>query len=170
MFRVAYRSSSEALNYICSLWFICPYGDRLLPSLGGHLELLIMSGVPLETCWVFKKLWNNKFYYKNCILVGISTELRQYCVDCGRLLINDEMESVRNAPRLFNFFCGSYWTTEDEFEKFQSRQLVFGAGFKPLSSGIEVSSTSIVTWRRLLFDTSFVWYVVLHRLSLELRR
>jgi len=23
-----------------------------------------MSGVPLETCWAFKKLWNNKFYYK----------------------------------------------------------------------------------------------------------
>jgi hypothetical protein len=22
------------------------------------------SGVPLETCWVFNKLWNNKFYYK----------------------------------------------------------------------------------------------------------
>jgi len=24
----------------------------------------MMSGVPLETCWAFKKLWNNKFYYK----------------------------------------------------------------------------------------------------------
>jgi len=23
-----------------------------------------MSGVPLETCWAFSKLWNNKFYYK----------------------------------------------------------------------------------------------------------
>jgi len=28
------------------------------------LELLMMSGVPLKTCWAFKKLWNNKFYYK----------------------------------------------------------------------------------------------------------
>ena len=28
------------------------------------LELLIMSCVPLETCWAFKKLWNNKIYYK----------------------------------------------------------------------------------------------------------
>jgi len=27
-------------------------------------ELLMMSGVPLETCWAFKKLWNNKFHYK----------------------------------------------------------------------------------------------------------
>jgi hypothetical protein len=24
----------------------------------------MLSGVSLETCWVFKKLWNNKFYYK----------------------------------------------------------------------------------------------------------
>jgi len=32
-----------------------------------------MSGVPLETCGAFNKLWNNKFYYK-LHLVGISTE------------------------------------------------------------------------------------------------
>jgi len=24
----------------------------------------MMSGVPLETCWAFKKLWNNEFYYE----------------------------------------------------------------------------------------------------------
>jgi len=24
----------------------------------------MMSGVPLETCWAFNKLWNNNFYYK----------------------------------------------------------------------------------------------------------
>jgi hypothetical protein len=62
MFRVAHRSSSIALNCICSLRFICPYGDRPLPRIS--LELLMMSGVPLETCWAFKKLRNNKFYYK----------------------------------------------------------------------------------------------------------
>ena len=33
----------------------------------------MMCGVPLETCWAFNKLWNNKFYYK-LHLVGISTE------------------------------------------------------------------------------------------------
>jgi len=32
----------------------------------------MMSGVPLETCCAFNKLWNNKFYYK-LHLVGIST-------------------------------------------------------------------------------------------------
>jgi hypothetical protein len=33
MFRAAHRSSSGAQNYIFSLWFICPYGDRPLPTL-----------------------------------------------------------------------------------------------------------------------------------------
>jgi hypothetical protein len=77
MFRAARRSSSGALNCICSLWFIYPRGDKAsaLATAGHHmdiytrgckysLELLMMSGVPLETCWAFKNLWNNKFYYK----------------------------------------------------------------------------------------------------------
>jgi hypothetical protein len=29
-----------------------------------QLELLITSGMPLETCWAFNERWNNKFYYK----------------------------------------------------------------------------------------------------------
>ena len=33
MFRAAHRSSSGALNCICSLWFIYPCGDRSLPRL-----------------------------------------------------------------------------------------------------------------------------------------
>ena len=28
------------------------------------MELLMMSGMPLETCWACNKRWNNKFYYK----------------------------------------------------------------------------------------------------------
>jgi hypothetical protein len=39
----------------------------------------MMSGVRLETCWAFTKLWNNKFYYKAVfcwyfywIIVGIT--------------------------------------------------------------------------------------------------
>jgi hypothetical protein len=75
MFRAAYRSSSGALNCICSLWFIYPCGDRPLSRLSGKwmsLELLMMNGV-LETFSAFNKLWNNKFYYK-LHLVGFSTE------------------------------------------------------------------------------------------------
>jgi hypothetical protein len=29
-----------------------------------QLELLMMSGVPLETCWAFNERWNDKFYYR----------------------------------------------------------------------------------------------------------
>ena len=29
-----------------------------------QLELLMMRGVPLETCWAFNERWNNKFCYK----------------------------------------------------------------------------------------------------------
>jgi hypothetical protein len=29
-----------------------------------QLELLMMSGVPIETCWAFNERSNNKFYYK----------------------------------------------------------------------------------------------------------
>jgi hypothetical protein len=35
MFRAAHRSSSEAVNCICSLWFIYPCGDRPLSRLSG---------------------------------------------------------------------------------------------------------------------------------------
>ena len=87
MFRAAHRSSSEAPNCIFSLCFIYLCGDRPLSRLGWNsvptqpgqrpvttwvykleatnsLELLMMSDMPLETCWAFNKFWNNKFYYK----------------------------------------------------------------------------------------------------------
>jgi len=37
MFRAAHRSSSGALNCICSLWFIYPYGEGSLPRLSGKM-------------------------------------------------------------------------------------------------------------------------------------
>ena len=40
MFRAAHRSSSGALNCICSLWFIYPCGDRPLPRLSSLLTRL----------------------------------------------------------------------------------------------------------------------------------
>ena len=86
MSRAVYRSSSGAVNCICSLSLYthvvtgrCPgwvgtgvamLGNSRLPH--GYintgckysLELLMMSGMPLETSWAFNQLWNNKFYYK----------------------------------------------------------------------------------------------------------
>jgi len=38
MLRAAYRSSSGALNCICSLWFTYTCGDRLLSSLSGNSQ------------------------------------------------------------------------------------------------------------------------------------
>jgi hypothetical protein len=29
-----------------------------------ELELLLMSGMPFDTCWAFNERWNNRFYYK----------------------------------------------------------------------------------------------------------
>jgi len=39
MFPAAHRSSSGALNFICSLWFIYPCGDRPLSRLSGHCSV-----------------------------------------------------------------------------------------------------------------------------------
>jgi len=75
MFRVTYRSSSGAPNFICNLWFIYTFSHSALTTAGHHmciksrgykysLEFLMMSGMPLETCWAISKLWNNKFCYK----------------------------------------------------------------------------------------------------------
>jgi hypothetical protein len=47
MFRAAHHSSSGALNCVCSLWFIYPWGDRLLPRLSGkwiHFPLSFGNG------------------------------------------------------------------------------------------------------------------------------
>ena len=43
MFRAVHRSSSGALNCICSLWFIYPCGDRPLPRLR-HFPLSLGNG------------------------------------------------------------------------------------------------------------------------------
>jgi len=54
MFRAVHRLSSGTLNCICSLWFMCPCGDRLLSKLSGNWlfqSLLkaqhVSSGTPL---------------------------------------------------------------------------------------------------------------------------
>ena len=51
----------------------------------------MMSGVPLETCWAFSKLWNNKFCHK-LHLVGISTEWMQ----CNCKIKTENLKHCRN--------------------------------------------------------------------------
>ena len=86
MFRAAHRSSLGALTVFAAsglhthvmtgrsqVWVGTQFPLRLdygrLPHayvnqrLQIQLELLMMSGVPLETCWAFNERWNNKFCY-----------------------------------------------------------------------------------------------------------
>ena len=89
MFPAAYRSSSGALTVFAAsglhtqvvtgcnqVWvgtgqqfpLRLDYGRSTLAYVNQRLqiqlELLMMSGMPLETCWAFNERWNNKFYYK----------------------------------------------------------------------------------------------------------
>jgi len=81
MFRAAYRSSSGALTVFAAsglhmhvvpgrnqVWVGTDYGRAphayVNQRLRMELELLMMSGMPLETCWAFNEQWINKFYYK----------------------------------------------------------------------------------------------------------
>ena len=75
MFWAAYRSSSGALTvFAASGLHTHVVTGRSQVWVGTHayvnqrlqiqVELLMMSGMPLETCWAFSERWNNKFYYK----------------------------------------------------------------------------------------------------------
>jgi len=87
MFRAAYRSSSGAPTLFAAsglhthvvtgrsqVWVGTHFPLRLDYDRSPHayvnqrlqiqLELLMTSGMPLETCWAFNEQWNNKFCYK----------------------------------------------------------------------------------------------------------
>jgi hypothetical protein len=87
MFRAVHRSSSRALTVFAAsglhthvvtgrsqVWDGTEFPFRLDYGRSPHayvnqrlqieLELLMMSGVPLETCWASNKRFNNKFCYK----------------------------------------------------------------------------------------------------------
>jgi hypothetical protein len=85
MFRAAYRSSSGALTVFaaCGLhtqWVRTQIDYGRSPHayenqrLQIQLDLLMKSGMPLETCWAFNEQWNNKFQYKvaSCSLFLLS--------------------------------------------------------------------------------------------------
>ena len=106
MFRAAYRSSSGAVTVFAAsglhtlvvtgrsqVWvgtqsefpLRLDYGRSphayVNQRLQMHLELLMMSGIPLETCWAVNERWNNKFCYKvaSCWLFPLSEII--YCND-----------------------------------------------------------------------------------------
>jgi len=87
------------------------------------LELLMMSGMPLETCWAFNKRWNNKFYYKvaSCwLFLLIHTTMHESMniksrgkKKCTRVLVTDVFVSVsgRGARKckMFKLSCHQAW-------------------------------------------------------------
>jgi hypothetical protein len=85
MFRMAHRSSSDALNCVCNLWFIYPYGDRSLSRLSGkwiNVEPSINIGIINS---------NTKLH-----LVGISTE---YGVGADNVILIIQCESHATMAR-----------------------------------------------------------------------
>jgi hypothetical protein len=73
MFLAAHRSSSEPAFPLRLDYGRSPHA-YVNQRLQIQLELLMMSGVPLETCWAFNERWNNKFFYKvaSCWLFFLS--------------------------------------------------------------------------------------------------
>ena len=79
MFRAGYRSSSGARTVFVASGLhthVVTGRNQVRPDYGRsprayvnqrlqiQFELLMMSGMPLETCWAVNELWNNKFCYK----------------------------------------------------------------------------------------------------------
>ena len=107
MFQAAYRSSSGPLSVFaasglhthvvtgCSqVWVVTgqfplrlDYGRSphayVNQRLQIQLELLMMTGMPLESCWAFNERWNNKFYYKvaSCFLFLLSHTAMHRCMN-----------------------------------------------------------------------------------------
>ena len=87
----------------------------------------MMSAVPLETCWAFNKLWNNKFYYKaaSCwhfYWVIYDARIHEY----QNLIMMETYVTSLPVRDLENFrpldFCciSAFWYSEKKVNKFAS--------------------------------------------------
>ena len=63
MFRAAHRSSSGALNCICSLWFIYMCGDWPLSRLGGKWEFPPNKMQPCNRIYYSKVYWRLNMFW-----------------------------------------------------------------------------------------------------------
>jgi hypothetical protein len=122
MFRAAHRSSSGALSLqpliyihmwwsavavVKSEWELAPPVPTqtwlqlvtacVCKPFAAKTELLMMSGVPLETCWAVNEWWNNKFRYRvaSCWLFILS-----------HITMHGSM-NIKNALKLYSLFIWS---------------------------------------------------------------
>jgi hypothetical protein len=70
MFRAARRSSSGALNCICSLWFIYPYGDRPLSRLSG-ISVCVSDPHRFQPCMFYSEI-----LYTNLLATYVTLSLQ----------------------------------------------------------------------------------------------
>jgi hypothetical protein len=68
------RHSKRMRVSYCHVWPLRSPHAYVNQRLQIQSQLLMMSAVPLETCWAFNERWNNKFYYKisSCWLFPLS--------------------------------------------------------------------------------------------------
>ena len=108
MFRAAYRSSSVALTVFAASGYIrmwWPAGRAphayVNQRLQIQLELLMMSGMPLKTCWAVNERWNNKFCYKvaSCWLFLLSRVIYQAHTFCRIFFPSKKLNfNIENTP------------------------------------------------------------------------
>jgi hypothetical protein len=77
-------------------------------------ELLIMSGVSLETCWAIKKHWNNKFHYTVASCLFISMRFRKFRV-CGSVHLQIFNKTNNYMHNQFKCYCFVPYTPLDMF-------------------------------------------------------
>jgi hypothetical protein len=156
MFRAAHRSSSGVLNCICSLWFICPYGDRPLPSLSGHW-------VPLKNFGIINSI--TKLH-----LVGIYTDwkklLRKLCILSASLTYVYHEARVRKCKvylifcRLFSALCPCF-PQKSEKKIISALLRVFHGFVIPYKTGTVMETTLLQQKSVLLNFTQLSLFIVI---------
>jgi hypothetical protein len=91
-----------------------PYVNQRLQI---QLELLMMSGVPSETCRAFNEWWNNKFYYKvaSCWLFLLSHSFRiLFSIWQLKFCTHTKTESIKLTCRSSCYYIQRHLSTEQE--------------------------------------------------------
>ena len=157
-------------NCICSLWFTYACGDRPYSSLDygrsphayvnqrlqRELELLIMSGMPLEICWAFNERWNNTFCYKVASCWLFLLRKKKKAGMCRKfVLINSTFQKFgKTGPKLLLLLN----KTNREWNDFASPNAVafMRCCFNNLSKmEVTMYQWAVLFWGQILFFLNF---------------